>query len=221
MIVTLRSGTQISVQVDEYKIGRNSFGGLTALDWAGTVEADSRLRYLDLDEVAAVHTEWEPGDNDEEPAQAADPAEQEETGEKLSALLRARLDEDERKAKKAAQKFFDDAVDGAFVGGPSPEDVEHLVHHDPARVLREVEAKRRILDEHAPYWRNVEWPHDQNGKGQALCCRRCQNAAFTEWHPPTGQAGVLPEGFVAPYVLAPCTTLRLLAEGYGITEEET
>jgi hypothetical protein len=61
-------------------------------------------------------------------------------------------------------------------------------------LLAEVDAKRRILDEHAPKWRTVEWPHDQNGKGEAQVCRRCQNAEHTEWHPPEGQAGCCPRG---------------------------
>jgi hypothetical protein len=92
-----------------------------------------------------------------------------------------------------------------------PAMAEHIALHDPERVLRRIRADRRILDEHASEWRTVEWPHDQNGKGEGLVCRRCQNAECTEWHPAVGEAGVLPEGFVAPYVLAPCRTLRLLA----------
>lgn len=93
---------------------------------------------------------------------------------------------------------------------------EHVgENHRDQRVLREVEAKRRILAEHEPEWRTVEWPHDQDGKGNALCCPRCQNAEHTDWRPAWGQAGELPEGFVAPYVLAPCTTLRLLALPYA------
>ena len=31
-----------------------------------------------------------------------------------------------------------------------PGDVGHIARHDPARVLREVGAKRRIVDDHAP-----------------------------------------------------------------------
>ena len=91
----------------------------------------------------------------------------------------------------------------------------HIIRHDPARVLAEVDAKRRILDEHLPEWRTVEWPHDQNGKGEGLVCRRCQNAEHTEWKPEVGHAGVLPEGFVTPYVLGPCPTLRLLMLPYA------
>ncbi|MEU3452150.1 DUF6221 family protein [Micromonospora sp. NPDC006766] len=77
--------------------------------------------------------------------------------------------------------------------------------------LAELKSDRLILAEHAPEWQTVEWPHDQNGRGEAQVCRRCQNAEHTDWNPAVGQADVLPEGFVAPYVLAPCQTLRLLA----------
>jgi hypothetical protein len=96
----------------------------------------------------------------------------------------------------------------------SIDDARHIVRWDPAHVLAECDAKRRILAEHEPEWQTVEWPHDQNGKGEALCCPRCQNAEHTEWHPPFGKAGVLPEGFVSGYVLAPCLTLRILASVY-------
>src|SRR5882724_1961715 len=34
----------------------------------------------------------------------------------------------------------------------------HMAHHDPTRVLVEVEAKRRILDEHDPDWPRLECP---------------------------------------------------------------
>ncbi|MFJ1539320.1 DUF6221 family protein [Micromonospora chalcea] len=81
--------------------------------------------------------------------------------------------------------------------------------------LAELEVMRRLSAEHQPEWRTVEWPHDQNGKGEAQVCRRCQNAEHSTWNPPVGQAGILPEGFIVPYVLAPCTTLRLLVLPYA------
>jgi len=107
------------------------------------------------------------------------------------------------------------AATGPASHAQSMADAAHITRYDPARMAAEVDAKRRILDEHQPIWRTVEWPHDQNGKGEAQACRRCQNAAYTEWHPKYGEAGVLPEGFITPYVLAPCTTLRLLALPYA------
>lgn len=41
---------------------------------------------------------------------------------------------------------------GHFTADPVPtEQALHIAAHDPARVLREVEAKRRLLDIHRPY----------------------------------------------------------------------
>ena len=80
--------------------------------------------------------------------------------------------------------------------------------------LRSVAAHRKILDEHAPILDIVEWPHDQTGKGQAYVCPRCQNADHSHWNPPQGRAGALPDGFITPYILAPCNTLRALAAVY-------
>ncbi|MFD9564369.1 DUF6221 family protein [Streptomyces sp. NPDC059994] len=91
------------------------------------------------------------------------------------------LDEDELAARKAAAlcgchpeapdwRFSDGSTDGRIliVGDPHPDirrklgrrwngtydglfTAEHIVRHDPARVLREVEAKRRLLAVHRPY----------------------------------------------------------------------
>lgn len=95
-----------------------------------------------------------------------------------------------------------------------------IAAQDPAHVLRTVAAHRKILDEHAPILDIVEWPHDQNGKGQAMVCPRCQNADHSHWNPPQGRAGVLPVGFITPYILAPCNTLLALAAVY-FSEETT
>ena len=87
----------------------------------------------------------------------------------LISFLRTQLDEDERVAREAADGdsgrwFFgekwnvyraedigDDAgeVNELVVYGNVKPQSEHIARHDPARVLREVEAKRRILDVHA------------------------------------------------------------------------
>jgi hypothetical protein len=71
----------------------------------------------------------------------------------IVAFLRARLDEDEAAAKKATGEHWE--FDGATViYGHALEQVvdyvyddnqEHIARHDPARVLREIEAKRRII----------------------------------------------------------------------------
>ena len=94
----------------------------------------------------------------------------------LVAFLRARLGEDEAGAREAAdgdsgQWFMGDkwnvyrAEDEArYDLEPGPDEhrlvvygnvepqSEHIARHDPARVLREVEAGRAILAEHQPVW---------------------------------------------------------------------
>ncbi|MEU3098534.1 DUF6221 family protein [Streptomyces sp. NPDC006967] len=68
--------------------------------------------------------------------------------------LRAQLDEDERTARaatpgpwRAGVRSGFDAVDGDgwTVCNASDVDVAHIARHDPARVLREIDAKRRTL----------------------------------------------------------------------------
>lgn len=67
----------------------------------------------------------------------------------LVEFLRARLDEDERAAKDAPQSAWSDEY-GEFRsrGG---ELFGHVLRHDPARVLREVHAKRKLLGSHYNY----------------------------------------------------------------------
>ncbi|MCX5587559.1 DUF6221 family protein [Streptomyces erythrochromogenes] len=130
-------------------------------------------------------------------------------------FLRARLDEDEQVARAATpgpwsvnDKSYAESIDGpngvAVVGGSrwggeasvfeSTEDALHIAEHNPARVLAEVDAKRRLLDEHPPArgWdgKNLDGP----------VCRTCAE---------TGTDGDLNGD---PY---PCTTLRLLALPYA------
>ncbi|WP_049566833.1 DUF6221 family protein [Streptomyces sp. SBT349] len=76
----------------------------------------------------------------------------------LIAFVRARLDEDEARARAAAQDGAEWQHDGhAIVALPErdlvalgsqdyiePEHARHITRHDPARVLAEVDAKRRI-----------------------------------------------------------------------------
>ena len=70
---------------------------------------------------------------------------------------------------------------------------EHITRWHPARVLAESEAKRRIVAEHGP----EEVASLERGSfGKAfVACRRCQTMA--------GQ------------IIAPCPTLRLLAQVYA------
>ena len=71
----------------------------------------------------------------------------------LVTWLRAQLDEDERYAREARPGPW--TADGGmvYVNHPTDEVVnytesaEHIARWDPARVLREVEAKRKIIDE--------------------------------------------------------------------------
>ncbi|MEU9495397.1 DUF6221 family protein [Streptomyces sp. NPDC048215] len=64
----------------------------------------------------------------------------------LAAFLRARLDEDERVARDCSGDGKWDARDIAIYGPDLGVEVRaHMARHDPARVLAEVEAKRRII----------------------------------------------------------------------------
>ncbi len=84
----------------------------------------------------------------------------------LIKFLRARLAEDEQAARAAIGRLGGEWVAyGSRVevagdtrdaqvfeytvcfdeGSPSPEQADHIARHDPARVLRDVEAKRRLL----------------------------------------------------------------------------
>lgn len=58
--------------------------------------------------------------------------------EDLVAFVNARLDEDEELARSAQYNWI-------VVAEPELSGNKHIVRHDPARVLRGVEAKRRIL----------------------------------------------------------------------------
>lgn len=99
----------------------------------------------------------------------------------LAAFLRARLDDDEQAAHKAAAlcgchpespswTFGDESTDGRIlvVNDPHPDvrrklsrrwngsygglfTAEHIVRHDPTRILAEVKAKRRIIDRYENY----------------------------------------------------------------------
>ena len=71
----------------------------------------------------------------------------------LVAFLNARLHEDEAAARAAAPGQWRSHQAGGWRAvllgkglGPDAADVEHIARHDPARVLREVAAKRAILE---------------------------------------------------------------------------
>ena len=94
-------------------------------------------------------------------------------------FLRARLDEDEQAALAATpgrwwarpqrvdRAVYSVQAVGALNGMPalgidSLRDAEHIARHDPARVLADVEAKRRIVDLAANY--SPELEHGDNGE---------------------------------------------------------
>lgn len=130
----------------------------------------------------------------------------------LVAFVRARLDEDEAVARAATPGLWvagtssgllvDNGVYGQGDGGVefacdtreavaySTANVVHIARHDPARALREVEAKREIVDEH--------------GNVNDGSCGTCVTAA---WGYPT-HGGSAPQKW-------PCHTLRLLAAVYA------
>lgn len=70
----------------------------------------------------------------------------------LVQFLTARLDEDERIARTAGDTGWEptqlDDPDAVLVLNAQKGIWSHIYRHDPARVLRDVEAKRRIIDEH-------------------------------------------------------------------------
>ena len=73
----------------------------------------------------------------------------------LIAFITARLDEDEAAAKAAWGVEWDwRYVARPFGERPSIAHTVHIARHDPARVLREVEAKRAMLAE------LTRWPFD-------------------------------------------------------------
>lgn len=81
----------------------------------------------------------------------------------ITAFITARLDEDERIARESETQCwrsgFDDKETLSYAlvdsegepvvydeGRPAEGETRHMARHDPARVLREVEAKRAIVD---------------------------------------------------------------------------
>ncbi|MFF9910630.1 DUF6221 family protein [Streptomyces sp. NPDC013457] len=78
----------------------------------------------------------------------------------LIAFLRARLGKDEQTARAhrqaSAHWYYDhmahevrDEDNAGTVAFTQDRDGQHIARHDPARVLAEVDAKRRILERHA------------------------------------------------------------------------
>lgn len=106
----------------------------------------------------------------------------------LIAKLRAALDDDERIARAARAKYFTSKVLGQFsaIG-----DMRHAIRHDPARVLRQVAAMRKVLDLHQPFIADEDEPDP--------ICQTCTEGSHLY--------------DISAY---PCPTLLALAEAYGI-----
>lgn len=64
--------------------------------------------------------------------------------DELIEFLLARLDEDEAVARKS-HEWWDSDLTAGYFEWPSSESHNHVLRHDPARVLVEVAAKRRIV----------------------------------------------------------------------------
>ena len=150
----------------------------------------------------------------------------------LPAFLHDRYNEDEEAARKAAEvcgchtpapawDFADEETDGRIVvvDDPHPQlkrklgrrwngsyeglfTAEHIARHDPARVLREVDAKRHLLQMHSLIHRDLLWLENGNEETAELpVCGLC-----VPKHLCYQDRDDVPEG--------PCTTLRLLAYAY-------
>jgi Family of unknown function (DUF6221) len=110
----------------------------------------------------------------------------------LVAFLRARLDEDEAAARPLI------GMPGALTAFGAV--AEFIARTEPARVLREVEAKRAILG----YHRRTEWAIH----GNIFACHQCRATAADEDVPRfTDFAGY-------DWLIWPCPTLRHLAAVY-------
>ena len=63
MVVTLKSGTQIKADVEDYTTQRSPiFGELRGLKWRTTEQPSVVLSWLNPAEVAAIHAEFEEGE---------------------------------------------------------------------------------------------------------------------------------------------------------------
>ncbi|MFE1361300.1 DUF6221 family protein [Streptomyces harbinensis] len=98
--------------------------------------------------------------------------------------LRVQHDADDRIARRAGDSFRQIGETGVIVAteGDRAEEcasanwagvAEHIVTHDPARVLREVDAKRRILEIHHV----IGGWEDEDGQDIGLGCNECGYSA--------------------------------------------
>ena len=106
----------------------------------------------------------------------------------LVQFLRDRYDEEARDAEAAGDSWYgyEPEQQIAFV---SVADARHIARHDPARVLRDIDAKRQLLELHALEYRDR--PERVLGESDDPFCTECVGETF------------------------PCATLRLLALPYA------
>lgn len=122
----------------------------------------------------------------------------------LAEFLRARLDEDAAVARAAPADSIEategmwetkylvlhDNAQTTVTAEMDARLAEHIARHDPARVLAEVEAKRRIVEKHGPTPPGYTWVGDDDDLMPA--CSVCGDMT----------------------VAFPCPTLRLVASVY-------
>lgn len=94
----------------------------------------------------------------------------------LSEFLLARIAEDEAMARDAQAANIDTVVH------------EHIERWDPARVLAECEAKRRIVEEHPPFLRHCDTCHELDGPDVSPCLTLRVLAAVYSDHPDYDEA---------------------------------
>jgi hypothetical protein len=92
-----------------------------------------------------------------------------------------------------------DAMGSGYPNSRKAAQVQHAIRHDPARVLRQVAAMRKILDEHAP----ADWADYNDGNRIVTRCWRCSG-------------GDIDVADIAGWHRFPCGTILALAEALGV-----
>jgi hypothetical protein len=128
--------------------------------------------------------------------------------DELVRWLGKQFDEDERIAKRAAAMKFDLPSDAPWERarllieqGRAAADERHIAAHDPARVLREIEAKRRIVAVHALAVEKQDAPPFDPYTGKPSPDEYAVTCAVCGWASDDPTSG--------------CLTLRLLALPYA------
>lgn len=88
----------------------------------------------------------------------------------------------------------------------------HILRNDPSSVLRRCEADRKLIDLHGIVHRNIGWLEWDEGEHAEMYAELPVCGLCVPKHSSFPRREDVPEG--------PCRTVQLVAEGYGITEEE-